>query len=605
MNQDALSQTQARTSQDLIATGYAALVAGSPETAIIDIQRSLKWQKGNPDAYYFLARAFIDLGDGANALETIELAKQRLPEIFDTAENGGANFGVYPMLEFDPGRAVQSVLQNKTLLLKDRDTAILDSHAELAKGLQHIDDQEYSSAGEPFLEALEINPWNVAAYYYLGAAFANSGELEKARFIFGKAINQFPYVFGRSSRFGEFQGFDIDVKAVIAYYDALSEPIDDLKILLGCDGKQLNSEAELLQKYTDAHKDWREQKTPEPTLSKSFQAKPVELDQSVLLVTPKYIKCSPDWDEYEISFYLVGTGAEVLGKFDFHHSDNFHTEGHQLAEPRSDETLAAGIAELRDHIARQRPDIVLFEGNFMGGMQSIAREDWLVLKQEFEFKLATLVIDINPPLENYAAYWAEISDLIVAMNENPYLDEARKFCPVMVYPGIPIDLALYEASDKSVRDIDAIFIGARKRYRDMWCAHMKDAGIELTMKFTEQSLENSIRFEEYFDLHLSSKIVFNNGLVSSSDHALNLRIFETIAAKAVLLQQDFDQLQDYFVPFVHYAPFTNVPEMIATARLLLANPAIAEAITQEAFDWYRRCYGGEQFWHTLLAELEE
>ncbi|MBT4938253.1 MAG: glycosyltransferase, partial [Rhodospirillaceae bacterium] len=504
---------------------------------------------------------------------------------------------------FDPGHAIQSILQNKTLLLKDRDATVWQSQAEVAKGLAFIDRGEFSAAVEPLLVALEINSWNVAAYYYLGAAFANSGELEKANFIFAKAINQFPYVFGRSSRFGEFQGFAIDVKTVIAYYDALSEPIDDLKILLGQDSKPLITEADLLQKYSNALKEWREQKTPEPILSNSFQAKPVRRDQKVLLVTPQYIKCSPDWDEYEISFYLVGTGAAVLTNFEIHHSDKFHTEGHQLAEPRSDQTLASGIAALRDQIDRQRPDIVLFEGNFMGGLQSMPRDELLALKREFGFKLATLVIDINPPLENYAAYWAEVSDLVVAMNENPYLDAARNFCPVMVYPGIPIDLALYQSAAATTRDIDAIFIGARKRYRDMWCAYMKDAGIELTMKFTEQSLANSIRFDEYFDLHLRSKIVFNNGLVSSSDHALNLRIFETIAAKAVLLQQDFDQLQDYFVPYIHYAPFTNVPEMIATAKFLLTHPAIAEAITEEAFAWYEKCYGGERFWHTLLVEL--
>jgi len=346
MAQSEASQPQARRSQELVASGYAALVAGSPAAAIVDFEQALKWQKGNPDAYYFLARAFVDLGDGVNAIETIELAKQRLPEIFDSADNGGANFGVYPALEFDPGQAVQSILQNKTLLLKDRDTTVWQSHAEMAKGLAFIDCREFGAAVEPLLVALEINSWNVAAYYYLGAAFANSAELEKASFIFAKAIRQFPYVFGRSSRFGEFQGFAIDVKTVIAYYDALSEPIDDLKILLRSHGKPLITEADLLQKYTMALDKWRQGKTSKPALSNSFQAKPVQRDQKVLLVTPQYIKCSPDWDEYEISFYLIGTGATALDNFEFHHADKFHTEGHQLAEPRSDETLSSGIAAL-------------------------------------------------------------------------------------------------------------------------------------------------------------------------------------------------------------------------------------------------------------------
>ncbi len=59
------SQPRARYSQNLVEAGYAALLAGRPKTAIIDFEQALKWQKSNSDANYFLARAFIDLADGA------------------------------------------------------------------------------------------------------------------------------------------------------------------------------------------------------------------------------------------------------------------------------------------------------------------------------------------------------------------------------------------------------------------------------------------------------------------------------------------------------------------------------------------------------------
>ena len=605
---------EARSSHESIKRGINLLHNGDPSGALVCFEQALGFQKANPDGYYFMARAFIDLKNLKAARETIDLAKQRLPQIFTDNDI----FGVYPRLELSQPGSPQILIRNHSSILQGNDGLVIESHAALELGIDLLDQTKFAAAITPLTEALKINAWNVHAYYYLGQAFANSGETAKAIAVFENAISEFPFTFKQTSRFGEYQGLEIDSKTVIAYYTALSKFIPDITAFLspclktGLSYKKLKPplEHKLELLFTDAIEKWRKNKIPLPPLSHNFLIKKqseniAQHDTSVMLVTPRYIKCSPDWDEYEVSYYLSGTGKLALQNFNLHYADGFHTENYQLDSPRSDATLGFAISEFREKISEVRPEIVLFEGSFMGGLQCISREELHALKTEFKFKLATLVIDINSPLPNYAAYWSQISDLIIAMNENAYLDEARKNCPVIVYPGIPIDLDLFDRFKPPMRDLDALFIGARKRYRDMWCAYMIEGGIPLHMKFTVQSIQDSIRAHEFIEMHKRSRIIFNNGLISSKDHGLNLRIFEAITSGAVLLQQDFDQMHDYFVPYVHYAPFNNVHEMISTAQFLLKHNEIAENISSAAMDWYKQRYSGKLFWYKIINILRK
>jgi hypothetical protein len=63
-------------------------------------------------------------------------------------------------------------------------------------------------------------------------------------------------------------------------------------------------------------------------------------------------------------------------------------------------------------------------------------------------------------------------------------------------------------------------------------------------------------------------------------------------------------MRDYFVPYLHYAPFANTDEMISTARFLLKRRDLAETIAEEAFAWYRERFAGPHFWRRLVAELD-
>ena len=76
-----MNPTPVEKSHSLVQRGIAALNADNPSEAILNLEQALGFQKGNPDAYYYLARALTAVGGVALAKETLALAQDRLPSI--------------------------------------------------------------------------------------------------------------------------------------------------------------------------------------------------------------------------------------------------------------------------------------------------------------------------------------------------------------------------------------------------------------------------------------------------------------------------------------------------------------------------------------------
>lgn len=559
---------EARRAHALIDVGLAALDRRDPRAAVDAFQEALKWQKGNPDAYYLLARALKELGANAPAHDAAALAHERFPNV-----------------EFD-------------------ETAARSSRTILNQAIMLLDAGEPAEAQAKAMAALETNPWNVPAYYYLAAAFARAGNVAASATVFAKAIDDFPYAYRAASRFGEFQGLVLDSKTTVAYYAALATKMPEVATLLAERGTSLPT----VETFRTALERWRHGEIPEPaktnvlaTLAPNHAAG-LRRTTRVLLVTPRYVMCSPECDEYNLSFHLDGTAQQVLDRYELHDADSFHTEPTRIARLRSAEEVAAGIAALRDHLARFRPDLVVFEGVFIGGDGAISADDLGALKSEFGFRLATLTPDAGLYLPNYAAYWAPVSDLIVTLTDSPSLDAARPHCPVILFPGTPMDRALIDRLGSKARANEILYVGARKRYRDLLCAHLVEAGLPTKVLFTQQGRETSLRTHDYLALHKEVSIVLNNGLISASEAILTGRIFEAIAAGAVLLQQDFAAMRAHFVPFVHYAPFETCAEMAANARILIQHTEIREELSANALSFYDRNYAAAPFWGALLEK---
>ena len=589
----------------LVREGITFLTSREPLPAIDCFQRSLGLQKANPDAYYYLARALTSAGEFSDASKTLALVAERIPQLFSADDRDGF------YTPFDP----ETFGFTRAARLNADDIIILTSHRDLEAGFDLIQKSDYAGAIIFLLRALEQNPWNIHAHYFLAQAYARGGNLKTAELVLKKAIETFPFVFKRSSRFGEYQGFDLDPPTTMAYYRALAGSFPDLNCFLsdcsrtGSSSGSLSKSQEttLLKRFLAAREDWlRGLVRPEKAIMADGSRDSSDL--RLLFVGPQFVKCDANWIDYDVTLHYIGTAHKFFQECRHYVADDIHSENLLLSAAglsavRPAHILMQGIVELRRELEAFRPDIIFFDGNFTGGRGGISVDDWLALKSSFDFKLVIWIGDIYPPKANNPLYWSSVADLIVAMNDHAYLTKARQNCDVLIWPGVTVDPAVIGGQYDDARSIDISFVGARKSYRDMWCSHLALGGVQFHHQFTDQSGENSISLVDYVDVLKASKIGFNSGLVSSRDHHTNFRLFETLSAGTALLQHDFPLLHSYFQPYVHYAPFDNIHEMLTTARFLLRHDDIRTTMAAEGQAWYRDNYGGRHFWAAVEDRL--
>ena len=369
-----LRKTPARRALVLTQNGIASLLDGRPADAANYLQEALGAYRADPESYYYLARAGLAGGDRELAARTLALARERFPGFCEAQ----GSWGLFPPLSAeDPGDSGDH-LRHDQLLAR--------CHAELMQGLLFLDAARPADAIDPLFHALEIDPWKPQAYYYLAAAFAGAGELEKAAAVFAKAARDIPYAFQRFSGFGDYQGLGLDAKTTIAYYHALGGIFPDIEPFLGGlapgDGGTIplsQSRADELRSLYEARlEDWATGAAPLPARADVFAAPAHQA--RVLLVVPEFIKSNADWVEYDVAVHLGGTGTAHLADFAVHHADAIHSEQSQLIGGRSPADLSAGIEALERAIEASAPEVVFFEGSFIGGRQGIDAQTMQALK---------------------------------------------------------------------------------------------------------------------------------------------------------------------------------------------------------------------------------
>ncbi|MBM2841982.1 MAG: hypothetical protein HW412_2510, partial [Bacteroidetes bacterium] len=78
------------------------------------------------------------------------------------------------------------------------------------------------------------------------------------------------------------------------------------------------------------------------------------------------------------------------------------------------------------------------------------------------------------------------------------------------------------------------------------------------------------------------------------------RVWESILAKALLLEEENDEIKNYFVPFVHFIPFRSVNQLETYIRYFETHEDARRRIVNEASAWFQRRFSKERVWHSLI-----
>ena len=173
------------TAEGELARGIALHDAGDHRGAVEHLRRALERDPRLGDAYLYLARSQLALGDWRAALGTFQDALARLPAERRSAMIASA---VEAFIAFALGLVLADRLEEATAVLAETARLVPDSAPArealaaslLAYGRDLLSDRRWSDAITQFRRALELAPGEIAAYVELARALLSSGELARA-----------------------------------------------------------------------------------------------------------------------------------------------------------------------------------------------------------------------------------------------------------------------------------------------------------------------------------------------------------------------------------------------------------------------------------------
>jgi len=267
--------------------------------------------------------------------------------------------------------------------------------------------------------------------------------------------------------------------------------------------------------------------------------------------------------------------------------------------------LKDGVEALKEFLLLEKPDIVVFDGNFIPRGKSIDCDMIRKMKIDLGFKLCTVIGDLHDlQPENRLDYWGEVSDLVVVFNSETrhYIDFVKKE-KLLVAGWIPFDERRFHGS--VVRDIGLGFCGGKGRRRDAFLSFAEQCGVPTTAHFVDD--KKYLTGDKFRDFLSRSRITFANGFVGTVAgipiSVMTGRIAESILSGSLLVYESGSQIDNYLVPFVHYIPVDNIHELVHFCRFLLDNDEVRAEITNSAHEYLIENYSSKKFWDCVTQRL--
>ena len=254
-------------------------------------------------------------------------------------------------------------------------------------------------------------------------------------------------------------------------------------------------------------------------------------------------------------------------------------------------------------IDRFKPDILLVDANFMSQANSL-QPVHLAAYRARGLKVAAVIGDLYDTRPNLLDHWGLGCDVMIYFNSctshpgaSQYRDKA------MYWPGLPFEDSMFQPSAPADRVIELCVIGSLNRGREYYAKIMEGSGFPGLYLVHDRSSGMALPVPEYRAQLCRSRMVFNNGTITANQRILTGRVFETIYSGALLLEESGNDIDQLYVPWVHYLPFANVHQLNALAQFIQSREDIRQAMTERALAWTKTHFAPAYFWQTLRARL--
>jgi hypothetical protein len=281
-----------------------------------------------------------------------------------------------------------------------------------------------------------------------------------------------------------------------------------------------------------------------------------------------------------------------------------------LASPLGSRCLDAETRNRRQafiaELDRVRPDILLFDVQALPGGRTFSIDEMTALKQRFGFRLLFVSRDSLKATHDLIQLWALVADGILVFDPNSYVFTDRAAADLGALSlAIPVP-ALYPPFAPSPRPAERqlLFVGSTAGpHRSYLLAGMAAADIGLEAIIGGRRRQLAPDRDAYARLLSSSRAVLNVAAHAHGDSGslVTGRVWETIGAGSLLIEQLYEGSSRFFAPWRHFVPWNEPTDIIRRWRVLSRHEDLRRRIADEAHAWAHRHYGIDKVWRAIIS----
>ena len=274
--------------------------------------------------------------------------------------------------------------------------------------------------------------------------------------------------------------------------------------------------------------------------------------------------------------------------------------------PGPDEVVAERVDAFAARLEELQPAVVMLDCCSPLGLRGLNPALMSELKRRLGFRLVCFWRDSHRYVETLMRAWAPAADTMAVVDPLSAIFElgCERIAEKAVVLPIP---ALHPTFVDAARP----FAGRDPRLVFAGSVNFVVRAALLSVPMTEDIAFHAIighhRADEtpdtaaYAGLLGRSRAILNISVHSDRDHLVTGRVWETIAAGALLVEQDNPATARFFTPWRHYLPWRDVADIVQIARFIVRRPDLAERVAAEARAFALERYPMERFWSALLG----